>query len=70
MKGTDTTKWFLQAIVEQPDDDPPRLEYARFLAERGDPLGEFIAVQCGSRTRLKSLLSAAPERPLSFPRFP
>ena len=29
-----------------PDDDRPRLVYADFLQQRGDPRGELIAVQC------------------------
>jgi uncharacterized protein (TIGR02996 family) len=37
---------FLHAIVEDPDDDTPRLIYADWLEERGDPRGEFIRVQC------------------------
>ena len=37
---------FLQAISENPDDDAPRLLYADWLEERGDPRGEFIRVQC------------------------
>jgi uncharacterized protein (TIGR02996 family) len=37
---------FLQAIMENPDDDTPRLIYADWLEERGDPRGEFIRVQC------------------------
>jgi len=37
---------FLQAIIENPDDDAPRLVYADWLEERGDPRGEFIRVQC------------------------
>jgi uncharacterized protein (TIGR02996 family) len=36
---------FLQAIVEDPDDDTPRLVYADWLEERGDPRGEFIRAQ-------------------------
>src|SRR5262245_64243242 len=36
---------FLQAVVENPDDDAPRLMYADWLEERGDPRGEFIRVQ-------------------------
>jgi uncharacterized protein (TIGR02996 family) len=28
---------FLQAIIERPDDDAPRLIYADWLDERGDP---------------------------------
>src|SRR5258707_731391 len=37
---------FLQAIIDRPDDDAPRLIYADWLDERGDPRGEFIRVQC------------------------
>jgi uncharacterized protein (TIGR02996 family) len=37
---------FLQAILEDPDDDAPRLVYADWLEKRGDPRGEFIRVQC------------------------
>jgi uncharacterized protein (TIGR02996 family) len=37
---------FLRAIAESPDDDAPRLIYADWLDERGDPRGEFIRVQC------------------------
>src|SRR5436190_23323997 len=37
---------FLQAILEDPDDDTPRLIYADWLEERGAPRGEFIRVQC------------------------
>ena len=40
---------FLQAIIENPDDDAPRLLYADWLEERGDPRGEFIRVQCAWR---------------------
>ena len=36
----------LQAIIAQPDDDFPRLAYADWLEERGDPLGEFLRNQC------------------------
>jgi uncharacterized protein (TIGR02996 family) len=37
---------FLEAILEAPDDDTPRLIYADWLEERGDPRGEFIRLQC------------------------
>src|SRR5580704_16967148 len=37
---------FLQAILDDPADDTPRLIYADWLEERGDPRGEFIRVQC------------------------
>jgi uncharacterized protein (TIGR02996 family) len=37
---------FLQAILESPDDDTPRLVYADYLDEHGDPdRAEFIRVQ-------------------------
>src|SRR6516164_5178059 len=38
---------FLQAIIDNPDDDAPRLVYADWLDEHGDPeRAEFIRVQC------------------------
>src|SRR5262245_20213239 len=41
---------FLQVIGSSPDDDGPRLLYADYLEEKGDPAGvaraEFIRVQC------------------------
>jgi uncharacterized protein (TIGR02996 family) len=37
---------FLQTILARPDDDSPRLRYARWLAGCGNPLGEFIHLQC------------------------
>ena len=37
---------FLRRIAEVPDDDAPRLLYADWLEERGDPRGSFIRVQC------------------------
>ncbi len=42
---------FLQAIIDSPDDDAPRLIYADWLEERGDPRGEFIRVQ-GALSRM------------------
>jgi uncharacterized protein (TIGR02996 family) len=36
---------FLAAIRAAPDDDTPRLVFADWLDERGDPLGEFVRVQ-------------------------
>src|SRR4051794_19320978 len=38
---------FLRDIAEHPDEDAPRLAYADWLQERGDPRGVFIAMQCG-----------------------
>jgi uncharacterized protein (TIGR02996 family) len=38
---------FLQAIIESPDDDTPRLIYADWLEEHGQPeRADFIRVQC------------------------
>src|SRR4051794_19420115 len=38
---------FLRAIIDNPDDDLPRLVYADWLDEHGDPdRAEFIRVQC------------------------
>src|SRR4051812_25885328 len=38
---------FLRAIIDNPDDDLPRLVYADWLDEHGDPdRAEFIRLQC------------------------
>ncbi len=37
---------FLQAVLAEPDDDAPRMIYADWLEERGDPRGAFIRLQC------------------------
>ena len=37
---------FLSTILSAPQEDSPRLRYAKWLAGCGDPLGEFIHVQC------------------------
>ena len=37
---------FLRTICQTPDDDAPRLVYADYLDERGEPLGEFIRIGC------------------------
>ncbi|WP_166819878.1 TIGR02996 domain-containing protein [Thalassoroseus pseudoceratinae] len=36
---------FLQAVLDEPEDDLARLVYADWLDEQGDPRGEFIRVQ-------------------------
>jgi uncharacterized protein (TIGR02996 family) len=36
----------LQTILAHPDDDSPRLRYANWLDGCGNPLGEFIRLQC------------------------
>jgi uncharacterized protein (TIGR02996 family) len=50
-KATKQDNAMLAAIVAAPDDDAPRLVYADWLTERGDPRGEFIQVQI-ARARL------------------
>ncbi|HZZ77610.1 MAG TPA: TIGR02996 domain-containing protein [Gemmataceae bacterium] len=37
---------FLQTILATPRDDSPRLRYAKWLEGCGNPLGEFIRLQC------------------------
>lgn len=36
---------FIRAILAQPDDPVPRLIYADWLEERGDPRGEFLRIE-------------------------
>ncbi len=43
----------LEAVLAARDDDRPRLVYADWLSEQGDPRGEFIAVQC-ARARMEA----------------
>jgi uncharacterized protein (TIGR02996 family) len=40
-----TNQDFIDAILAEPDDDTPRLIYADWLEERGDPRAEFIRLQ-------------------------
>ncbi len=37
---------FIQAIQASPGDEVPRLVYADWLDDQGDPRGELIRVQC------------------------
>src|SRR6266581_659853 len=37
---------FMQTILARPKDDSPRLRYANWLDGCGNPLGEFIRLQC------------------------
>ncbi len=55
---TTTADALLEAVLDAPESDEPRLVYADLLQERGDPRGEFIAVQC----RLAQLPASAPDR--------
>lgn len=43
---TDEERPFVEAILDDLDDDTPRLVYADWLQDQGDPRGEFIRVQC------------------------
>src|SRR5215211_6364640 len=53
---------FLDRVCADPDDDAPRLIFADWLDERGDPRGEFIRVQVA----LNRLFAGDPRRdPLS-----
>ncbi|MCR9201790.1 MAG: TIGR02996 domain-containing protein [Planctomycetaceae bacterium] len=45
---------FLDEICAHPDDDTPRLIYADWLEDQGDPRGEFIRVQCELATLKKT----------------
>jgi uncharacterized protein (TIGR02996 family) len=40
------TAGFVSATLESPEDDTPRLIYADWLEERGDPRGELVRLQC------------------------
>jgi len=37
---------FLDEILNEPENDDPRLVYADWLSDNGDPRGEFIQIQC------------------------
>src|SRR5690348_9304066 len=37
---------FLRSILADPDSDTPRLVYADWLEEQGNPRGTFIRLQC------------------------
>ncbi len=42
---TDDEAALIKAVIENPDDDAPRLAYADWCDQRGDPRGRFIRVQ-------------------------
>ncbi|MBK7402200.1 MAG: TIGR02996 domain-containing protein [Myxococcales bacterium] len=48
---------FLEAIYADPAADGPRLVYADWLMERGDRLGEFIALQIARKTKGKRTMA-------------
>jgi uncharacterized protein (TIGR02996 family) len=43
---TATRQDLLAAVLANPEDDAPRLVFADWLTERGDPRGTFISLQC------------------------
>lgn len=43
---TQDERSLLAAVAADPDDDEPRIVYADWLQQAGDPRGELIAVQC------------------------
>lgn len=55
----------LRACIRNPDADPPRMAYANALSARGDPQGEFMALQLRAAAAEKSGLPGALWRPLS-----
>lgn len=46
MSSYDQGRVFLDEVLASPEDDAPRLIYADYLEEFGDPRGEFIRLQC------------------------
>jgi carbon storage regulator len=59
--STPEERAFLQAIEESPEDQANRLIFADWLEERGDPLGQFLRIQCDLET-----LSAEDDRCLGL----
>jgi uncharacterized protein (TIGR02996 family) len=53
-------EFLIREIAADPESDVPRLIYADWLEERGDPLGEFIRVQCKLARLPQSAVEAAP----------
>ena len=52
---------FILDILEYPDDDTPRLVYADWLDDHGDPeRGELIRVQCALARLVRDSLEARP----------
>lgn len=63
-QGGDRAIELLQAINASPDDPTPRLVYADFLAERGDPRAEFInlSVRLAQGEKVKSAHEACAKK--------
>jgi len=63
---------FVEAILAEPSDDAPRLIYADWLEERGNPRGEFIRVQVEMATLARYTYGGpmpAPRNPRHAARF-
>jgi uncharacterized protein (TIGR02996 family) len=56
------TDALIAAIAAAPDDDAPRLVYADWLIERGEAVGELIALQCRLGTRPSAEIAARVEQ--------
>ena len=67
-KRPSTHRQLVEAVWEAPDDDAPRFVYGDWLAERGDPYGRLIQLQCrpaptpAQRTEIAALLSRGEPR--------
>jgi uncharacterized protein (TIGR02996 family) len=48
---------FLRAIADAPDDDAPRLVYADWLEERGDPRADYVRVVAQIAGRVRQVIS-------------
>jgi len=57
---------FVQAIVESPFDESLRLQYAKWLEERGDPRAEYLHIEATFR----ALPQDAPEVRAGYTRWP
>lgn len=74
-QGGESALALLQAINAAPDDPTPRLVYADFLAERGDPRAEFInlSVRLAQGEKVKSAHEACAKKlgihPRQFPKY-
>jgi uncharacterized protein (TIGR02996 family) len=68
MLGANNREELLTAVYQNPTEDSPRLVYADFLTEAGDPYGEFIQLQLqpnptkAATRRINALLSQYGER--------
>lgn len=60
---TDDEAALLKAVIENPDDDAPRLAYADWCDQRGDPRGRFIRVQL-ELAKVRFNLESPKRRPL------